>query len=730
MNAYSNDSDDSISVPMRRRGFLTGLLASGAWVIAPVAAAQATAASLSITGLSHWLQLEADGTLRVFTNVNDIGQGTWAALRAFVAHQLDLPVERVLVALAPIEPKFRNPAIRNHATFGSLGWRTGSRSLGPAAAAARELFLHAASARWGVPVEALLTREGAVWQQANPDVAPLRYEALLADVAALAPADNPVLRPTATMATPVPQHLAERINGRLRYGIDARPEGLLHAAVLHAPGFGARLKSVDDAAARRHPGVVKIVHLPDAVAVVAKTRWAALQAARLCKPAWTAAHPISSTAIRTQLLAAARRGRGRDLVLPSVKESAPKQAQDAFLQAHLVVDALFDVPFLPHLPMEPLNATVQVLPDRARVWLSTQSAQDTQAAVAVVLGLAPERVEMLVFPGGGGFGRRLEHDWVVQAAVIAREVPGQPIQLIWDRAAELQAGYFRPASAARVRLALDAQGRITGLRADIAQPSLLEHTGVTNPMGGLDPSLDWTASMGWFFQPYAMPALHLNWTRVEHGVPCAYWRSVGASQNQFFYECALDIAARKVDRDPIELRRELLAAHPRGLAFLQALLAHSGWHEQLPPGQARGIAMGAANGSISGHVVHVELVAPGRFRLLRITAAIDAGVVADASAVKAQVMGGTAFGLSAALATEISIKAGRVEQTGLLDAQVLQMRTMPPLDVHIVPSELRSGGVGEEGVPTIAPAIANALFALTGKPVHRLPLSRSGWQLA
>lgn len=720
--------------PLNRRALLRSLLLGGAWLLGPARGATAEAASPlpglegadePPPGLTPWLRFEPDGQVLAYTNVADIGQGTWAALRMAVAHELALPFDAVRIAPAPVDSRHVNLFTRNYATFGSLGLRSGVATLAPAAALARQLLEQAAALRWGIDRALCTARDGRVWAGDRS----LAFAELLQEAARLPMPKRPALREGAPPPPPQADRARERVTGQLRYGIDHRLPGQRFAATQQAPRFGARLIAIgNEDAVRRMPGVLQVVRLARAVAVVAASSWQALQAAQALQLDWSAGHDpqLSGAALRERLRAAAQQGEGVTLASPREPAFDAEATAAALAGAAQTVDLLFDVPFLAHLPMEPLNATARVDERSVEVWVSTQSPSDTRAAVARHLQRPLAQVQIHPLVAGGGFGRRLEHDWVLDAVSVAAALPGQPVQLLWPRQTELRAGHFRPAVAARVRVALAADGAVTAIRTDSANPALMEHTGLAH---GPTTGPDWTVGMGWRGQPYAIPALHLTWTRVDPGVPCGYWRSVGASQNHFFYECALDVAARRSGQDPQALRERLLARQPRALAFLRALARLGGWDEPLRPGRFRGLAMGAANGSLSGHVVEVEWRGAGRFRLVQIAAAIDAGAVHDPSAVEAQLMGGTVFGLSAALHGEVQIEAGGVTQGNFHDHPLLRMTELPPLKLAVLPSSAPAGGVGEEGVPTIAPAIANALFAATGEPITRLPLVRAGWTL-
>lgn len=721
---------------LSRRGVLTSLLIGPSWWlgVAPAGAqsppASAASAPVLPPGFSPWLKFTLDGRVVALTNVSDIGQGTWATLRVAVAEELDLPLEHVTIEHAPVSDAFVVPWTENYATFGSLGYRGGRATLAPACAAAREMLLRAAAEEASLPAAELRTENGQVLHAASKRAWP--YAALLRRASQLVPPEKPTLKPRAEwklLGKPQPRtDLASRTDGRAVYGIDVRLPGQLQAVVQHAPTFGGRLESVDDGPARRVAGVVEVVRLPGALAVVASSTWAAMKGLGTLQPRWLPGPNanLDSEALRSELLAAASAGKGRDFTAQDDPAIHVDRTAAALAAATKVVDLSFDVPFLAHATMEPLNATVRVDAGRAELWLSTQSQLDTQRAVAQALGLQPSQVTINSRMAGGGFGRRLEHDWAVQAALIARAVPGRPVQMLWTRDVDLRAGHYRPASAARVRIALGSDGLPTAVRADVAQPSLLEHSGLTN---GPKPDNDWTATMGWLRHAYAIPALQLNCTRVDRGVPCGYWRSVGASQNTFFYEVAIDEAARRAGRDPVAYRLQLLAKDARARDFVQALADAAEWSRPLPAGHHRGIAIGMANGAVSGHVVELVVSSPGRIRLGRITAGIDAGPMGDPKAVEAQMMGGTVFGLSAALAGEITLKNGQVQQSSFADYPLVQMAQLPPLKVLVLGTGNRAAGVGEEGPPTIGPALANALAAATGKAVTRLPLSRAGWRL-
>ncbi|TDP61374.1 isoquinoline 1-oxidoreductase beta subunit [Roseateles toxinivorans] len=731
---------------MRRREWLKSSFALGAWTLGgvlPVAAlAQGAAppAPAAAPGFAVWLRFAPDGRLTVLSNVVEMGQGTHTSVAQIAAEELDLPLAAISVAQAPVEPAFAGATLGNYASFGSLGLPLSYRELAPVCAAARHLLMQAAAQRWGVAPEACRTAEA---QVVHPDgLQRLPYAQLLAEAAGLTPPAGIKPKPRAewkVMGRSTPRRdLAAKVDGSAVFGIDVKRPGMLIATLLHAPRFGAELLSLDERPARAIKGVRQVVRLPGvikgaakgtaAIAVVADSYWTARKGLLALKPSWSdGPHAgTDSEVLRTELLAAAARGQGLDFDKRDDPLMDPPAVTAALASARQTLDISYDVPYLAHATMEPMNAVAEVGRDGAALWLSTQSAQDTQAGVAKALGLKPAQVTVHPQLIGGGFGRRLEHGFAIEAALVAKAV-GKPVQLIWSRETDMRAGGYRPAAAVRVRLALGADGLPTGLRVDGANPSLLAYSGLTN--GPPNPELDWTMGMGWTRHDYAVPALHLNWTNVDPGVPCGYWRSVGASQNVFFYECSLDRAAALAGIDPLDYRLRLLAKKPQTQQLLRALAERAGWGQPLPAGSYRGLAMSAGNAARSAHVVQLTVLGEGRFRIDKIFAAIDVGVVVNPDAVQAQMMGGTLFGLSAALNGEVTLKQGAVQQGNFDGYPIVTLAQTPPLDVLVLGNGKGMRGAGEEGPASIGPAIANALFAATGRPVTRLPLSRAGWQL-
>ena len=736
-----NDQEKCESPREERRRFLTSTLVLGLWTIgglpamagpasSPIAGSPSTAQP-SGDGLSIWLQFAEDGSVTVLTNAVEMGQGTHHAVQQIAAEELAMPLAQIHVRQAPVTPDFIDSRTKNYATFGSQGFRLSLLNLGPVCAAARDMLMRAAALKWGVAATECRVANAAVHHQ--PSGRSMAYIYLLADAAKLVPLAGIKRKPSQTwevLGQSSPRFdVPPKVNGSALFGIDVDRPGMLVATVLHAPTFGGTLLTLDARGAHKVRGVQQVVKLPGAVAVVASGYWPALKGVRALLATWQAGphSTMNSEDYRRALLAAAKLGDGHGYAKGEYPLVDPTLTAQTFKRAAEVIDLTFDAPFLAHATLEPMNAVAEVTAHSAQLWVSTQSALDTQKGVARALGLPQEAVTIHPQLIGGGFGRRLEHDFAVEAALIAREV-GKPVKLIWSREVDMRAGAYRPAVAARVRLALGADRMPIGIRADVASPSIQEYSGVTL---GPPTAVDWSVPMGWVGHQYAIPALHLNWTRVDQGVPCAYWRSVGASHNVFFLECMLDHGARAAGIDPFEYRRRLFGSNRRRLRFVEVLAERAGWASVRVPGRFVGMAISQGNSAISGHVVELSVPAPGKFRLHRITAAIDVGVIVNPNAVQAQLMGGTLFGLSAALFSEITIADGKVEQTNFDGYRVLKMEHVPPLELLVLGNaeDDRPSGAGEEGVASIGPAIANALLAATGQTITRLPLSRAGWEL-
>ncbi|MFZ6686658.1 molybdopterin cofactor-binding domain-containing protein [Undibacterium sp. SXout11W] len=727
------------SMPSRRL-FIGSSVVAGAWILGVSnisASNDAQAQELKVepvkSPFDFWLKFTASDEVIAYTTVTSLGQGTFTSIAQIVAEELTLSMEKIHVEHAPVIAEFhqnRGGVPPGITTFGSRGFIAARITIGSACAAARDMLLLAAAQLWQVPLEECILQSGTVYHQSTRRL--LAFSQLF-DIAATLPVpQKPKVKEPKdwqVLGKSTPRaDIPSRVNGSAIFGIDVMPQGLLYAAVIHAPRFGESLVGVDQRPALKLKGVHKVVVLFSAVAVVADSYWTATVALKLLKPVWRASNKpvLDSEQMSAALLDAVTKGDG--LPFPSARRQNVDGTAAALTKAAHIIDTTFEAPFLAHATMEPMNATIEVSRNRAQVWISTQSQSDTQRGIAEALGLKVEQVTLHSQHVGGGFGRRLEQDFAIEAALIAKDI-GVPVKTIWSRENDTRAGYYRPMTTARLRLALDEQFMPMALRTDMASPSLLAYSKVTN--GPAIKGYDWSTIMGLFGLAYPIPTMDTRWDNIDFGVPCGYWRSVGNSQNTLFIEQTLELAARAAGEDSIAYRRRLLRNHPRALGFINQFAAHAKWDAPLMPNSFRGFAMnGTGEDLYSAHIVEIEVIAPGKFKLSKIFAAIDPGIVANPKMVEAQMQGGTFFGLSAVLFGEISFKDGMVEQGNFDTYRLMQMSKTPTIDVLVMSQGTEIAGVGEEGPPSIIAAVANALLAAGGKPIVRLPVNYSGWELA
>jgi isoquinoline 1-oxidoreductase beta subunit len=751
------------TIPSRRRFLLAGLAGSGAlavgWGLMPPRQRLHTAVPLPVAGgavaLNGWVAIAPDGGVSVVVARSEMGQGVHTALPMLLAEELDVPLSMVRIMQAPIDKIFSNVALmrdllpfhpdqRGNARDG-VQWVLAkvSRELGimftggstsvkdawvpmrEAGAVARAMLVAAAAAEWGAAVADCRTEGGFVLHSSGKRAS---YGSLAAKAAAGAPIDAADIR----LKQPKEFRLigsaqprldsAAKVDGSAAYGIDARPPGLLYAAVRMSPVVGGRLAWFDAAALKAAPGVVAVVDFSAAlgahagagagVAVIASSWWAARQAAAALPVTWDegAAATLSSAAIFTEL--AARLDAEAGWVY---HESGSQKAAAA--GAARTIRAEYRAPFLAHATMEPVNCTAQVSGGKVRLWASTQVPSIAVDIAAKVAGVGREDVSIEVMLIGGGFGRRLEVDMVAQAVAVAAGAAGRPVQTIWTREDDLRHDVYRPAAIARFAAVLDAAGHVLAYDNKSVSGSI-GHQYFARSMGlpGFGP--DKTTAEGEFDMQYEIANQRVAHVIVDSAVPLGYWRSVGHSHNAFFKESFIDELAHAAGQDGASFRRGLLAKHPRHLAVLDAALAKAG---TAPAGRAHGVALHQSFGSIVAQVAEVS-VEGAEIRVHRVVCAIDCGIAVNPNIIAQQMESAVVFGLSAALAGEITIRDGRIEQSNFHDYPVLRMAQAPRVETIIIPSAEPPEGVGEPGTPPIAPAVANAVFLLTGRRLRSLPL--------
>jgi isoquinoline 1-oxidoreductase beta subunit len=591
------------------------------------------------------------------------------------------------------------------------------------------MLVGAASRTWGVPASECVAEEGAVRHSGSHRR--LSYGELVPVAAALRVPDNPTLKDPKTfrlLGRPFRRiDTASKVDGSARFGLDVRLPDMVFACVARCPVFGRPLTGYDADRARAMPGVIAVApleagelfvgdvrwELAGAVAVVADTSWAAMQACKSLDCRWDGAGGIDSETL-------ARTFRDRATQHGTIGRN-DGDAEGALAGAAKLVEASYDVPFLAHATMEPMNCTAFVRPGRCDVYAPTQAPNDVQRLAQSLTGLDSTAVEVHTTIMGGGFGRRFEMDWVIDAVRVSKAVQ-RPVQVVWTRENDMQHDNYRPASLHVLRGGLDASGKLTAWTHRVVAPSVVAwHLPALLPPGSAaaaGEALDGAADLA-----YDIPNIYVDYCPVKTPVPLGWWRSVYASQTCFANETFLDELARAAGRDPVELRRELLAGSPRHLAVLNLAAERAGWGSPLPAGRGRGIAIHKFfSDAIVAEVAEVTLGDQG-IRVDRVVCAVDCGFALNPDVVAAQMEGGIVYALSAALNGAITLEGGRVKQSNFHDYPVLRLREMPRVDVHIVESAEDPHGVGEPAVPPLAPAVANAVAMATGRPVRRLPLT-------
>lgn len=675
------------------------------------------AAPAALPSPNAFLRIGSDESVTVLLAHSEMGQGIWTTLPMMVNEELDADWSRFRVEHAPAAPAYFSTVFPIQMTGGSTTTWSELDRYRQVGAMARTLLVAAAAAQWGVAPGDCRTEKGFV-------VCGDRRASYgsLADAAAKLPAPEKVDlkppekwtvigQPTRRLDTP------EKVTGQAKFGIDIQFPGLLTAVVAHPPTFGGKAKGFDASAAKAVPGVKAVVEVPSGVAVVAEHFWAAKKGRDALEVRWDEG---PRAGIDTEKL--------RKSYLDQAKSAGAVAAQTGDVAKALggkTLKAEYSLPYLAHAPMEPLNCTVRPGKDQCEVWTGTQFQTVDQQRVAEIFGLKPEQVTIHTPFLGGGFGRRanLVSDFVVEAAHVAKAV-NAPVKVVWTRDDDIRGGYYRPMAVHRIEGALDDGGRPAAWHHRIVSQSIVAGSPFAGMIqNGIDPTVVEGASDSHYLKtiPHHRVELHAP----DPGVPVLWWRSVGHSHTAFAVESFVDELAHAAKRDPLEFRRELLAEAPRMRAVLELAAEKAGWGSPLPKGRARGLAVHESFGSIVAQVAEVS-VEGGKIRVHRVVCAIDCGVCINPLGVTAQMESGIAYGLGAALYGELHMKQGRVVESNFHDYKILRLNEMPEVQVHIVPSRERSGGAGEPGTPPIAPAVANAVFALTGKRLRELPFRLAG----
>ncbi len=664
-----------------------------------------------------FIRIDRRGGVTLIMPKVEMGQGVYTSIPMLIAEELEVPLSNVALDHAPPNAKlYGDPLLGGgQLTGGSTSIRYAWQPMREAGATARVLLVTAAAQRWKVDPATCHAQQGAVVHAATGRR--IGYGELV-DAAANMPLPTGVKlkspaeftlvgKPTNRLDSP------QKVDGTARFGFDAHPAGMRYAAIVHCPVLGGTLASVDDTNAKKVPGVRQIVKLKHAVAVVGDHTWAAKSGAAALDLKWDAGESatLSTKDIVDDLAAAAK----KDGAVAHKEGDAAK----AFGASKQRLDAVYEQPFLAHATMEPMNCTVHVRRDGCDVWVGTQVPGFAAQAAQKVTGLPPEKITVHNHLIGGGFGRRLEVDMIVQALEIGKQVDA-PVKVFWTREEDVQHDMYRPYYYDRISAGLDANGKPIAWQHRIVGSSILARFVPGSVQNGVDDDAVEVAAQ----LPYAIPNQLVDYVRQEpRTVPTAFWRGVGATRGTFVVESFIDELASQVHADPVQYRRDLLRGKsPRAANVLEVAVRAAGWGDPLPKGEARGVSVMHAFGSYLSMVAHVRVDPRGQVTVKRVVCAVDCGMTVNPRTIEAQIEGGVVFGISAVLYGEITLKDGRVEQSNFTDYRVLRMNETPPIEVHIVQSTEAPGGIGEPGTAALAPAVTNAIFAATGKRVRKLPV--------
>jgi isoquinoline 1-oxidoreductase beta subunit len=703
-----------------RRSFLkTGALMGGGLMLGfslPLRNSLRAASGQSTSSFAPnaFIRIGADDGVTIIVNKSEMGQGVYTSLPMLIAEELEVDWSKIRVEPAPVDPAYNHTEWGIQGTGGSTSVWSEWERLRKAGATARTMLVKAAADIWKVDPASCQAEKGFVIH--SPTRRKISYGRLVEKASQMEPPPNvPLKEPKdfkiigkARRRIDTP----DKTNGKAIFGIDAKVPGMLTAVVARPPVFGGKVKTFNAAKARGVPGVKEVIQIDSGVAVIADGFWSAHKGRDALEIDWDEGPlaALSTSGMREQYL-----NLGKTSGAVARKEGNP---ETVLSKAAKQVQVEYEVPYLAHACMEPLNCLVDLRPDSCEIWTGTQFQTVDRNAAASVVGLKPEQVTIHTTFLGGGFGRRANphSDFVTEAAQVAKAVK-KPVKVIWTREDDMKGGYYRPMWYDRVAAGLDEKENLVAWQHTIVGQSILSGTPF-DPKGEVDPaSVEGAKEI-----PYEIPNILVDLHTPKIAVPVQWWRSVGHSHTAFVVEGFIDEVAHEAGKDPYEFRRKLLAKHPRHNRVLKVAAEKAGWGKPLPKGRGRGMAQHESFGSFVAQIAEVSVSAKGEVRVHRVVCAIDCGKIVNLDTIKAQMESGIVFGLSAALHGEITFQNGRVEQSNFDDYPLLRLNEMPLVEVHIISSNEKSGGVGEPGVPPIAPAVANAIFAATGKRIRHLPI--------
>ena len=675
-------------------------------------------AAISVGQLNAWLRIGSDNSITILVDRSEMGQGVYTALPTLLAEELEVDPSRVKIVAAPVGEAYVNALNGGQITGTSNSVTDAWEKLRKAGAQARSVLITAAAQRWRVDPSSCRASNGRITSASGKTASygELAEAAARLPIPKEVPLKSPaefrlIGKPLARLDTP------SKVDGSAQFGLDVKLPGMLYASIALCPELGGTVASVDSAATLAMPGVRRVVPTASAVIVVAEHFWQAKKARDALRIKWAPGPntQLDNAAIWSQLNAAAAKpgvsALSSDNVAAALKGG---HAAEALKRAAKTFAAVYELPLLAHATMEPMNCTADVRPDGCDVYVGTQAQQLAQAAAAEAAGLKANQVNVHTTLLGGGFGRRLDVDFV-PAAVAASKAVGAPVKLIWTREDDTTHDLYRPPAREAVRAGLDEHGKLSAWTLHIVSPSITSRYDPTNK-DPFDSVIEYVQNF-----PYAVPNFDLRYTRQEIGIDVGYLRSVSHAPNCFAIESSIDEIAALVSKDPLEFRRELLAGKPRHLQALKVVADRSGWGHA-PGGHFHGIAFMEGYTSHIAQVAEVSIEA-GRLKVHKITCVIDCGQTVNPRIVESQLESGIVYGLTAALWGNVTLRGGRVQQRNFNDQRVLRLNELPILDVHVIASDAPPGGVGEAAVPPVAPSVCNAIFAATGKRLRTLPIA-------
>jgi len=658
--------------------------------------------------LGIWIRIAPDGSTTLIVPSSEMGQGVNTSLSMILAEELEADWQSVKTETAPVNSKYINPESNSgQMTAGSSSVKGFWNPLRKAGAAVRLMLQKAAAQKWEIPIEECVAKSGYIYRKNSSQK--LSYGELAEAAGKIDIPSDPPLKNSKDynlVGKSIKRiDIPSKTNGSAQFGIDVRLPEMMYATIRQSPVFGGEVLSYDEDAAKSIRGVKKVTLIPNGIAVIADNTWRAKRGMEVLNLKFHGGKTIGLESQQVQ----------KELLKALDDEGKTK------IEANKVLDLEYEVPFLAHAPLEPMNCTANVTDNFCEVWVPTQSQGGCMDAAKEITGLDEEQIQIHTTYLGGGFGRRGETDYVKQSLILAKAL-GKPIKVTWMREEDMQHDFYRPASMSRFQIGLNKDGFPISWNNQLASPSILKRFFAPMAWFNIDP----LSTEGADEIPYAIEDFNFDYSVVDSGVPVGFWRSVGSSFNAFFTESAIDEAAHLAQQDQFDYRMKLLSGKPRFQKVLEKVMRESKWGRILPKGHGLGISIHKTRGSIAGAVIEVSTDVNGMLNLNKAWIAIDCGKVINPNTVRAQMEGGFTFGLSATLGEEITLKDGRVEQSNFHDYSILRLKGSPEISVEIIESGNEIGGVGEVAVPLAAPALTNAIFSSSGRRIRSLPLSKHG----